>query len=94
MKFIYHNEYHGIEFSYFEKNGYELVEIPQNDNTYIDKISDGDVLFIKLDDIDYINEHINNEYKLTIFLFINPEYTITAISKVFESVILLPSINV
>ena len=30
MKFIYHNEYHGIEFSYFEKNGYELVEIPQN----------------------------------------------------------------
>ena len=56
MKFIYHNEYHGIEFSYFEKNGYELVEIPQNDNTYIDKISDGDVLFIKLDDIDYINE--------------------------------------
>ena len=74
MKFIYHNEYHGIEFSYFEKNGYELVEIPQNDNTYIDKISDGDVLFIKLDDIDYINEHINNEYKLTIFLFINHEY--------------------
>lgn len=74
MNFIYHNEYHGIEFSYFEKNGYTLVEIPQNDYTYIDKISDGDVLFIKLDDIDYINEHINNEYKLTIFLFINHEY--------------------
>ena len=74
MNFIYHNEYHGIEFSYFEKNGYSLVEIPQNDYTYIDKITDGDVLFIKLDDIDYINEHINKEYKLTIFLFINHEY--------------------
>jgi len=74
MNFIYHNEYHGIEFSYFEKNGYTLVEIPQNDYTYIDKIADGDVLFIKLDDIDYINEYINKEYKLTIFLFINHEY--------------------
>jgi hypothetical protein len=74
MNFIYHNEYHGIEFSYFEKNGYTLVEIPQNDYTYISKIADGDVLFIKLDDIDYVNEHINNEYKLIIFLFINHEY--------------------
>lgn len=74
MKFIYHNEYHGIEFSYFEKNGYSLVEIPQNDYTYINKIADGDVLFIKLDDIDYINDNINKEYKLTIFLFINHEY--------------------
>ena len=74
MNFIYHNEYHGIEFSYFEKNGYTLVEIPQNDYTYIDKITNGDVLFIKLDDIDYINKHISKEYKLTIFLFINHEY--------------------
>jgi hypothetical protein len=74
MNFIYHNEYHGIEFSYFEKNGYTLVEIPQNDYTYIHKIADGDVLFIKLDDIDYINANINKDYKLTIFLFINHEY--------------------
>jgi hypothetical protein len=35
---------------------------------------DGDVLFIKLDDIDYINANINKDYKLTIFLFINHEY--------------------
>ena len=74
MNFIYHNEYHGIEFSYFEKNDYTLVEIPQNDYTYIHKIADGDVLFIKLDDIDYINANINKDYKLTIFLFINHEY--------------------
>jgi hypothetical protein len=74
MQLIYHNEYHGIEFSYFEKNGYILVEIPQNDYTYIHKIADGDVLFIKLDDIDYINANINKDYKLTIFLFINHEY--------------------
>jgi hypothetical protein len=74
MQFIYHNEYHGIEFSYFEKKGYSLVEIPQNDYTYLDKIANGDVLFIKLDDIDYINDNVNKHYKLTIFLFINHEY--------------------
>ena len=74
MNFIYHNEYHGIEFSYFKNKGYSLVEILQNDYTYIDKITDGDVLFIKLDDIDYINKNINPNFKLTIFLFINHEY--------------------
>jgi len=74
MQFIYHNEYYGIEFSYFENKGYSLVEIPQNDYTYINKIKNGDVLFIKLDDIDYINASVNKEYKLTIFLFINHEY--------------------
>lgn len=74
MQFIYHNEYHGIEFSYFENKGYSLIEIPRNDYSYINKIANGDVLFIKLDDIDYINENINKDYKLTIFLFINHEY--------------------
>lgn len=74
MQFIYHNEYHGIEFSHFEKNGYTLIEIPQNDISYIDKIQSGDVLFIKLDDIDLINAKIDSSLKLTIFLFINHEY--------------------
>ena len=74
MQFIYHNEYHGIEFSYFKNKGYTLVEIPQNDYNYINKITDGDVLFIKLDDIDFINKNIDASFKLTIFLFINHEY--------------------
>ena len=74
MQFIYHNEYHGIEFSHFEKNGYTLVEIPQNDDSYIDKIQNGDVLFIKLDDIDLITSRVDSSLKLTIFLFINHEY--------------------
>ena len=51
-----------------------MIEIPRNDYSYINKIANGDVLFIKLDDIDYINENINKDYKLTIFLFINHEY--------------------
>lgn len=74
MQFIYHNEYHGIEFSHFENIGYTLIEIPQNDNSYIDKIENGDVLFIKLDDIDLINSRVDSSLKLTIFLFINHEY--------------------
>jgi hypothetical protein len=74
MQFIYHNEYHGIEFSRFENNGYTLIEIPQSDSSYIDKIQNGDVLFIKLDDIDLINEKVNSNLKLTIFLHINHEY--------------------
>ena len=67
MNFIYHNQYHGIEFSYFKNKGYSLVEILQNDYTYIDKITDGDVLFIKLDDIDYINKNINPNFNLLYF---------------------------
>ena len=74
MNLFYHNEYHGIEFSYFASKGFNLIELERNDNSYFQKINDGDVLFIKLDDIDFINQNINQNYKLTIFLFINHEY--------------------
>ena len=74
MKFIYNNENYGLEFSYFENKGYKLFEIPQNDYTYLNEIESGDVLFIRLDDIDIINEKVNPTFKLTIFLFVKHEY--------------------
>ena len=74
MNLFYHNEYDGIEFSYFASKGFNLIELSKNDNSYAEKINNGDILFIKLDDIDYINKNINPIYKLIIFLFINHEY--------------------
>jgi len=71
MKLFYSDGYGDLDFS---KLGLNLHSIKLNDYDYIKDIQSGDVLFIRLDDIDVINQFINPLVKVTIFLFISHEY--------------------
>jgi hypothetical protein len=71
MKLFYSDGYEGLNVT---KLGLESYNIKSNDYDYIKDIQSGDVLFIRLDDIDVINRLINPSLKLTIFLFISHEY--------------------
>lgn len=71
MKLFYCNGYGDLDFS---KLGFNLYDIKLNDYDYIKDIESGDVLFIKLDDIDILNQLVNPKLKITIFLFISHEY--------------------
>ena len=71
MKLFYCNGYGDLNFS---KLGLNLYDIKLNDSNYIKDIESGDVLFIKLDDIDILNQLVNPRLKITIFLFISHEY--------------------
>jgi hypothetical protein len=74
MKLFYSAGYGDLDFNYFSKLGYNLHSVGANQYDYITDIQTGDVLFIKLDDIDIINQLINPTLKITIFLFISHEY--------------------
>ena len=65
MKLFYCNGYGDLDFS---KLGFNLYDIKLNDYDYIKDIESGDVLFIKLDDIDILNQLVNPKLKITIFL--------------------------
>jgi hypothetical protein len=71
---FYYDSIYGLDFKYFESIGYNLVELQYNDFSFIDNLKDNDVLFITLDTIDKINESVNPNLKLNIFLFIKHEY--------------------
>jgi hypothetical protein len=71
MKLFYCNDYGGLDFT---KLGLQLYNIKLNEYNYIKDIQSGDVLFVRLDDIDIINQLINPSLKITIFLFISHEY--------------------
>jgi hypothetical protein len=71
MKLFYCNDYGGLDFN---KLGLQLYNIKLNEYDYIKDIQSGDVLFVRLDDIDIINQLINPSLKITIFLFISHEY--------------------
>ena len=71
MKLFYSDGYEGLNVT---KLGLESYNIKSNDYDYIKDIETGDVLFIRLDDIDVINQLINPSLKVTIFLFISHEY--------------------
>lgn len=74
MTLFYSNGYGDLNFDYFTKFGYNLHSVELNEYDYIKYIQSGDVLFIRLDDIDVINDVINPTLKITIFLFISHEY--------------------
>ena len=74
MKLFYCNGYGELDFNYFSKLGYNLHSVGVNQYDYITDIQTGDVLFIKLDDIDILNQLVNPKLKITIFLFISHEY--------------------
>lgn len=71
---FYYDSVYGLDFKYFESIGYNLIELQYNDFSYIDNLKDNDVLFITLDTIDKINESVNSNLKLNIFLYIKHEY--------------------
>lgn len=71
---FYYDSIYGLDFKYFESIGYNLIELQYNEFSYIDNLKDNDVLFITLDTIDKINESVNPNVKLSIFLFIKHEY--------------------
>lgn len=71
---FYYDSIYGLDFKYFESIGYNLIELQYNDFSYIDNLKDNDVLFITLDTIDKINESVNSNLKLNIFLYIKHEY--------------------
>jgi hypothetical protein len=71
---FYYDSIYGLDFKYFESIGYNLIELQYNDFSFIDNLKDNDVLFITLDTIDKINESVNPNIKLNIFLFIKHEY--------------------
>lgn len=71
---FYYDSIYGLDFKYFESIGYNLIELQYNDFSYIDNLKDNDVLFITLDTIDKINEIVNSNVKLNIFLYIKHEY--------------------
>jgi hypothetical protein len=71
MKLFYCNGYGDLDFSKLELH---LHSIKLNDYDYIKDIQSGDVLFVRLDDIDIINQLIDPSLKITIFLFISHEY--------------------
>jgi hypothetical protein len=74
MTLFYSNGYGDLNFDYFTKFGYSLHSVGLNEYDYIKHIQSGDILFIRLDDIDVINDVINPTLKITIFLFISHEY--------------------
>ncbi len=74
MTLFYSNGYGDLNFDYFTKFGYTLHNVGLNQYDYVKDIQTGDVLFIRLDDIDVINDVINPTLKITIFLFISQEY--------------------
>ncbi len=74
MKLFYSDGYGDLNFEYFNKFGYTLHNVGLNQYDYIKDIQTGDILFIRLDDIDIINQFINPLVKATIFLFISHEY--------------------
>jgi hypothetical protein len=74
MTLIYNNGYSGLNFDSFREVGYDLYLIDNENYEYINELKDNDVLFIRLDDIDKINQYVNPNTKLTIFLFISHEY--------------------
>lgn len=71
---FYYDSIYGLDFKYFESIGYNLIELQYNEFSYIHNLKDNDVLFITLDTIDKINESVNPNIKLNIFLFIKHEY--------------------
>ena len=71
---FYYDSIYGLDFKYFESIGYNLIELQYNDFSYIANLKDNDVLFTTLDTIDNINELVNANIKLNIFLFIKHEY--------------------
>jgi hypothetical protein len=71
---FYYDSIYGLDFKYFESIGYNLIELQYNDFSYIGNLKDNDVLFTTLDTIDTINESVNSNVKLNIFLFIKHEY--------------------
>ena len=71
---FYYDSIYGLDFKYFESIGYNLIELQYNDFNYIANLKDNDVLFTTLDTIDNINELVNANIKLSIFLFIKHEY--------------------
>lgn len=71
---FYYDSIYGLDFKYFESIGYNLIELQYNDFSYIANLKDNDVLFTTLDTIDNINELVNANLKLNIFLFIKHEY--------------------
>jgi hypothetical protein len=71
---FYYDSIYGLDFKYFESIGYNLIELQHNDFSYIGNLKDNDVLFTTLDTIDNINESVNPNVKLNIFLFIKHEY--------------------
>lgn len=74
MTLFYNNSYSGLNFDSFNELGYNLSLIDNENYQYINELNNNDVLFIKLDDIDKINQFVNPNLKLTIFLFISHEY--------------------
>jgi len=71
---FYYDSIYGLDFKYFESIGYNLIELQYSDFSYIANLKDNDVLFTTLDTIDNINESVNPNIKLNIFLFIKHEY--------------------
>jgi hypothetical protein len=71
---FYYDSIYGLDFKYFESIGYNLIELQYNNFSYIANLKDNDVLFITLDTIDNVNESVNPNLKLNIFLFIKHEY--------------------
>lgn len=74
MTLFYNNGYSGLNVGSFREMGYDLYLIDNQSYEYINELNDNDVLFIRLDDIDKINQYVNPSIKLTIFLFISHEY--------------------
>jgi hypothetical protein len=74
MTLFYNDGYSGLNFNSFKELGYDLSLIDNKNYQYINELKDNDVLFVKLDDIDKINQFVNTNLKLTIFLFISHEY--------------------
>jgi hypothetical protein len=74
MTLFYNNGYSGLNFDSFRELGYTLYLIDNENYEYINELKDNDVLFIRLDDIDKINQYVTPNIKLTIFLFISHEY--------------------
>lgn len=74
MTLFYNNGYSGLNFDSFRDVGYDLSLVDNENYQYINELKDNDVLFIRLDDIDKINQLANPTLKLTIFLFISHEY--------------------
>ena len=74
MTLFYNNGYGELNTNSFTELGYDLYLIDNESYEFINELKDNDVLFIRLDDIDKINQLVNTNLKLTIFLFISHEY--------------------
>ena len=74
MTLFYNNGYGELNINSFTELGYDLYLLDNESYEFINELKDNDVLFIRLDDIDKINQLVNTNLKLTIFLFISHEY--------------------